>query len=105
MSYLYPTLGLAIAVAGFDKLVGQRGYDRMFSHLDWSQGEMRAAAAAEVAGGLLMVPRQTRGIGGLLVAAASGAVLSSELRHRELKLAVPRALVLLAAVAAVVTSD
>ncbi len=105
MSYLYPTLGFAIALAGLDKLVGQRGYARMFGHLDWSQGEMRAAAAAEVAGGLLMVPRQTRGLGGLVVAAASGAVLSSELRHGDLKLAAPRALVLLAAVAAVVSSE
>ena len=38
MSYLYPTLGLAIAVAGLDKIVGQRGYERMFGHLDWNSG-------------------------------------------------------------------
>ena len=105
MSYLYPTLGAAIAVAGLDKLVGQRGYERMFGDLDWSEGEMRAVAAAEVAGGLMMVPRQTRTIGGLLAAAASGAVLASELRHRDLDLAVPRALVLLAALSVLVARE
>lgn len=102
MSYVFPALGLAIGLAGIDKLVGQRGYERMFGHLDWTEGEMRAAAAAELAGGLMMVPRNTRVVGGLLVAAASSAVLASELRRRDVKLAVPRALVLLAGVAAVV---
>ena len=101
MSYVYPALGFAIALAGLDKIVGQRGYERMFGHLDWTEGEMRAAAAAEVAGGLMMVPRETRVIGGILVAAASAAVLASELRRHDVKLAVPRALVLLAGVAAV----
>lgn len=100
MSYVYPVLGLAIALAGLDKIVGQRGYEQMFGHLDWTEGEMRAAAAAEVAGGLMMVPRETRVVGGVLVAAASAAVLASELRRRDAKLAVPRALVLLAGVAA-----
>lgn len=104
MSYVYPALGFAIALAGLDKIVGQRGYERMFGHLDWTEGEMRAAAVAEVAGGLMMVPRETRVIGGVLVAAASAAVLASELRRRDVKLAVPRALVLLAGVAAV-TAD
>jgi hypothetical protein len=61
---------------------------------------MRAAAAAEVAGGLLVMSRRTRRLGGAMVALGSLAVLSSELRQGDAKLAVPRALVLLAAVAA-----
>ena len=102
MPHVFPALGFAVALAGLDKLVGQRGYARMFGHLDWTEGEMRAAAAAEVAGGLLMVPRASRLVGGVLVAAASAAVLASELRRRDVRLAVPRGLVLLAAVAAIV---
>lgn len=100
MPYVYPTFGGAVALAGLDKLVGQRGYERMFGHLGWSEAEMRAAAAAEVAGGLLVMSRRTRRLGGAMVALGSLAVLSSELRQGDAKLAVPRALVLLAAVAA-----
>lgn len=102
MRYLFPTLGAAIALAGFDKLVGQRGYARMFGHLGWTDDQMKAVAAAETAGGLLMLPASTRRLGGAVVAAASLAVLSSELRHGDPKLAGPRALVLLAAVAAAI---
>ena len=102
MSYLFPALGAAVALAGIDKLVGQRGYARMFGHLGWSDDQMRAAAVAEVMGGLLMVPSATRRLGGAMVTAASLAVLSSELRHGDAKLAAPRCLVMLAAVAAVV---
>ena len=64
---------------------------------------MKAVAVAETAGGLLMVPAATRRFGGALVSAASLAVLSSELRHGDPKLAGPRALVLLVAVAAAVS--
>ena len=98
MSYLFPALGAAVALAGIDKLVGQRGY------VGWSDGQMRAAAAAEVAGGLLMVPSATRRLGAAVVAAASLAVLSSELRHGDGKLAAPRGLVLLAGIAAAVAA-
>ena len=105
MSYLYPALGAAIALAGFDKLSGQRSYRRMFGHLDWTQDQVRAAAVAECAGGLLMMPRATRRIGGIAVTAASLALLASEIRHHDPKLAVPRGLVLLAALAAVVVPD
>jgi hypothetical protein len=102
MRYLFPTLGAAIALAGFDKLVGQRGYARMFDHLDWTNNQKTAVAVAETAGGLLMLPAATRRLGGVVVSAASLAVLSSELRHGDPKLAGPRAVVLLAAVAAVI---
>lgn len=100
MRYLFPILGAAIALAGVDKLVGQRGYARMFGHLGWTDDQMKAVAVAETAGGLLMLPPATRRFGGTVVAAASLAMLSSELRHGDPKLAGPRALVLLAAVAA-----
>ena len=100
MKYLFPILGAAIALAGADKLFGDRGYDGMFRHLGWTRDEMQALAAAEAAGGLLMASRATRRLGGALVAGASAAVLGSELRHDDSGLAASRALVLLAAVLA-----
>jgi hypothetical protein len=90
MSYLYPALGAAIATAGADKLADDRGYRRMFRHLGFSRDEMRAAALAEIAGGLLMGPRSTRRIGGALVGATSAAMLVSELRHGDENLALAR---------------
>lgn len=101
MATLFPILGASIALAGLDKLVGQRGYRQLFGHLDWSEDGMRAVALAELAGGLLMMPAATRRFGGAVVAAASSAVLASELGHRDVRLAVPRSLVLLVALAAV----
>lgn len=101
MPSLYPLLGAAIALAGGDKLYGNRGYKGMFRHLGWSQTEMEAAAAAEVVGGLMMVPRSTRRLGGALVAATSAAVLLSEVRHGDDRLAAARGAVLLAGLLAV----
>ncbi len=95
MRYLMPALGAAIALAGGDKLAGNRGYDRLFQHLGWSNDAKLAAAAAETLGGVLMMPRATRRLGGALVAIASTAILASELTHRDAKLAAPRGLVLL----------
>ncbi len=100
MKYLFPILGGAIALAGADKLFGDRGYDGMFRHLGWSREEMQAIAAAETAGGLLMAGRATRRLGGALVAGASAAMLTSEMRHGDSGLAASRGLVLLAAVSA-----
>ena len=91
---LYPAAGAAIALAGIDKLVGNRDYATLFRHLDWSEQEMQAAATAELAGGLLMVPRGTRRIGGAIVAAISALVLSSELSKGNTKMAASRAAVL-----------
>jgi hypothetical protein len=56
---LFPIFGAAVALAGGDKLAGDRAYAGMFRHLGWSRGDMRAIAATELAGGLLMVPRAT----------------------------------------------
>jgi hypothetical protein len=100
MPDFYPAIGTAVALAGADKLAGDRAYAQMFRHLGWSRGDMVAAATAEVLGGLLMGPRVTRRLGGLLVGAASLAVLISELNHRDSKLAKPRSMVLMTALAA-----
>ena len=100
MATLYPVAGAAIAVAGADKLVGNRGYATMFKHLGWSDDAMRAAAMAEVVGGALMVPRATRRFGGLIVAAVSAAVLLSEINEGDGKLAASRGAVMVAGLAA-----
>ena len=100
MSIVYPTLGTAIAVAGADKLLGDRSYRQMFRGLGWSQSDMRLLAVVEVVAGALLIPRSTRRLGGAVIAAASATVLVSELADGETKLAAPRALVLLAGLSA-----
>ena len=100
MADLYPVVGAAIAVAGCDKLIGNRGYQGMFRQLGWSREGMQAVAAAEVVGGLMMIPRSTRRFGAAIVAAISAAVLLSEIRDGDPKLAASRGAVLVAAVAA-----
>ena len=102
MSLLFPTIGTAIAVAGGDKLAGDKSYRAMFHDLGWSEFDMRAAAAAEVAAGLLMLLPGTRRAGGVILAATSAAVLMGELKANRPKLALPRALLLLSAFAAIV---
>ena len=104
MRYLMPALGAAIAVAGIDKLAGDRGYTRLFNHLGWSNDAKYAVATAETLGGALMVPSSTRRVGGALVAAVSAIVLASELQHRDGQLAAPRGLVLLAGLTALLAS-
>ena len=101
MSMLFPTVGAAVAVAGADKLSGDKSYASLFRHLGWSRGDMQMAAGAELAGGLMMTIKPTRRLGGALVAAASACVLYSEIRHGDSKLATSRALVLLAALSAI----
>ena len=73
----------------------------MYRHFGWSDEQRRAAAIAETAGGLLMVPRSTRRIGGALLAAVSVITLLSELKAGDTKLAASRALVLAGALGAV----
>ena len=104
MTILYPVAGAAVALAGVDKLAGNRGYAGMFEDLGWSEDQMQAAATAEVIGGALMVPRATRRLGGAIVAAVSLVVLAAELRRGDAKLAAPRALVLGAGLAALFAS-
>lgn len=101
MSYFFPALGAAVALAGGDKLTGVRGYKEMFRRLGWPESGMQVAAAAELAGGLLMMPRATRPLGGALVAATSAAVLATEVGHGDANLALPRSVIMLLAFAAV----
>ncbi|WP_158747478.1 DoxX family protein [Acidisphaera sp. L21] len=105
MKLLLALFGGAVAVAGADKLTGNKGYARMFRHLEWSDNAMRAAAIAETAGGVLMIPPATRRLGGAIVAAVSTVVIASELQRGDSKLAAPRALVLLGGLLGVVVSQ
>jgi hypothetical protein len=100
MDTIFPTIGAAVAVAGGDKLTGDRAYEGMFRDLGWSRGTMRAAGAVELLGGLLMGPRATRRLGAAMLVAVSVPLLVSEMRHGDAKLAAPRALILLAALTA-----
>lgn len=100
LNILYPLLGAAIATAGGDKLSGDKAYRSMFRHLGWTRSDMDALALAELAGGVLMVPRSTRRLGGALAALASTVILASEVRHSAARLALPRGLVLFAALSA-----
>jgi hypothetical protein len=103
MSYVFPVIGAAVAVSGSDKLSGITGYRAMFDHLGWSPQAMQAFALTELTGGLLMMPRATRGIGGALLLAASATVLGSEWRRGDVKLALPRGLIMAVAAAAMLT--
>jgi hypothetical protein len=102
MSLFFPFIGAAIAVAGGDKLAGNKAYGNMFREIGWSKFDMRAAAAAEVAGGMMLLAPATRRIGGIVLAAASAAVLAGEVKANAPKLAAPRAALLLTALAAIV---
>ena len=104
-SILYPALGLAFAVAGADKLMGDAGYDRMFRRFGWPRGAQRLEASAEVLGGLLIAAPPTRRLGGIVLAGASGAVLASEVKGGTAALAVPRLLLLAAALTAVMRRE
>ncbi len=97
---LFPLFGAAVAIAGGDKLAGDRAYAELFQHLGWSQKSMRIVAAAELAGGLLMVPRVTRPLGAAMVSGASAAVFAGEVRHGDRNLATSRGFVLLVALIA-----
>ena len=97
----FPALGAAAAIAGADKLTDDRGYMRMFRHLGWSRAGMRAVAVAELAGGAMLALPATRAFGGAVLAATSAAVLASEIKLGDTRLAAPRAALLLAALAAV----
>lgn len=61
---------------------------------------MAAVAGAEAVGGVLMMPKPTRRLGGAIVALVSTVMLVSEVRHGDAKLAVSRGLVLLAGLTA-----
>lgn len=97
----YPLVGGAVALAGADKLLRSPGYEAMFKHLGWSEAEMQKLGGAEVLGGLLMMLRPTRRLGAAIVLAASTAVLATEIKKGDMKLAASRGGVLLAALAGV----
>ncbi len=101
MATPYPITGASIAIAGADKLIGDRAYKSLFSDLGWSQADMRKVGAGEVLGGLLMVLKPTRRLGGAIVFAASTTMLLAEIKRGDPKLAAPRGAVLLAALGAV----
>jgi uncharacterized membrane protein YphA (DoxX/SURF4 family) len=90
MSRFFPLLGLGFAVAGADKLLGQSGYRRMFRDWGWSRDDMRLVGAAELAGAVMVATPSTRRLGGAVLAATSGTMLSAELNRREGGLALPR---------------
>ena len=70
MATVYPIAGASIALAGAEKLLGDRAYEGMFRHLGWTKDQMFRLAGAEVLGGLLMVLKPTRKPAG--VGAAEG---------------------------------
>lgn len=96
----YPVAGLAIALAGADKLLTDHGYERMFHRLGLSDTDMQKVGGAELLGGLLMMLRPTRRLGAAIVLAASSTVLGAELESGDAKLAGSRAGVMLAALGA-----
>ena len=98
----HQVIGAGVAVAGADKLLGDRAYDHMFDHFGWSQAQMRQVATAEVLGGVLMMLGPTRRLGAAIVLAASARVLAAELGARDTKLAASRSGVLLAALGVLV---
>ena len=98
----HQVIGAGVAIAGADKLLGDRAYEGMFRNLGWSQDQMRQVAAAEVLGGVLMILRPTRRLGAAIVLAASARVLAAELCVRDTKLAASRGGVLLAALGVIV---
>lgn len=100
-STLFRLLGLGFAVAGGDKLIGDKGYRRLFRrHWGWSEDAMRLTGLAELVGGLLVMVGPTRRVGGAILTATSAAVLSAEVRHSDAGLALPRLILLLASAAA-----
>ncbi|WP_174301990.1 hypothetical protein [Caulobacter sp. S45] len=98
----HQVIGAGVAVAGADKLLGDRAYQGMFRHLGWTQNQMRQVAAAEVLGGVLMILKPTRRLGAAIVLAASARVLAAELGAHDSKLAASRGGVLLAALGVLV---
>lgn len=93
----FPVVGLGYAIAGADKLLGIGGYERLFADLGWSASSRRLLGAAEFTGGVLVSSRRHRSLGGLLLVAASTAMLTTELEQEQTDLALPRFILLVAA--------
>lgn len=103
-SFWFSLLGLSFAVAGADKILGVRGYERLFQRWGWSEGIMRLIGVGEFTGGVLVASRRHRRRGGMLLTAASTAVLTKELSRQDTSLAIPRLGLLLASIAALFAS-
>ena len=96
----FPLLGLGFAIAGADKVLGIGGYERLFADMGWSETSRRVVGAAEFAGGVMISSPYKRMLGGLILVAASTAMLTAEVRQNQSDLAIPRFAVLLAAATA-----
>lgn len=101
----FALLGLGFLLAGTEKLVGARPYERLFRHFGWTPRAMRWVGFAEALGGALVASRGTRRLGGAVLAGTSATVLNTELKHRDTALAVPRLALLVAALGAVLAGD
>jgi len=99
-SIWFPLLGLGFAVTGIDKLFGMARYPHAYQRLGWTDRQMRAVGAAEIAGGVLVATEATRPVGGAVLALTSVKVLAAELEHRDDDLALPRLALLAAALTA-----
>jgi uncharacterized membrane protein len=91
-------LGLGFVVTGADKMLGLRGYRRLFRDWGWSRQTMRVVGAAELLGGTALLCPPGRRMGALLLTTISTAVLTAEVRRGEMERALPRGALLLAAV-------
>ena len=100
MSRVVTLVGLGMAVAGADKLAGDRAYERLYRRWGWSRGQMQLAGLTELLGGTLMAFGRTRRLGGVLLTGASITQLTAELAHGDGDLALARTGVLACAVTA-----
>jgi hypothetical protein len=96
----FPLLGLGFAVAGADKLLGMRGYERLFAKWGWSEPARQLIGAGEFIGGVLVASNGLRHLGACLLTAVSTAMLTAEVDRQELDMALPRSILLLAAASA-----
>ena len=74
----FPLLGLGFAVAGADKLLGMRAYDRLFAKWGWSETTRQLIGVGEFTGGVLVASATLRHLGGWLLTATSAAMLTAE---------------------------
>ena len=96
----FPLLGLGFAVAGADKLLGMRAYDRLFAKWGWSETTRQLIGVGEFTGGVLVASATLQHLGGWLLTATSAAMLTAEMGRKERDLALPRGLLLVAAATA-----
>jgi hypothetical protein len=100
MSIAYFALGASTMIAGGGKLVASPSYRRLVADLNWSDDELVRLGAAEVLGGLLILFKPSRRLGGAIVLAASAYALAAEIKAGAAVLATSRAGVLLGALSA-----